>query len=385
MVKIKKPLINRLFFATLKSIFKKELIHISRNPVVLTFALVAPIFEILLLGYILDINVKQVDTAVYDMASTQESRQLLKQFTNTNTFRIKYYANSDTELYDLMKKGEIKIGIKIPVNYSQLSNANLPASVLLLIDGSNAVITNEIVNVSSRLTLEESLKHLINNNGAVSSDVPIQSRPSVLFNPDTRSANFFLPGLIVWEIPAVTIVLVLLAFVTETEKGTIEQLAITPISPAGFIIGKMSPYMILAFLLVIEILIITKYVFHVPINGSVLLLLGLTIPYIFASAGLGVALSGGANTQIDAMQLGLIFRVFPPFYFTGYVFPLESSPEFFQAITKLIPERYLMEICRGIVIRGTTFENLWTHGLILVLMSFVTLFLAVNVYRKKLQ
>jgi ABC-2 type transport system permease protein len=233
--------------------------------------------------------------------------------------------------------------------------------------------------------LEESLKRLINNEESIESNIAIESRSSVLFNPDTRSANFFLPGLIVWEIPAITIVLVLLAFVKETETGTIEQLSITPISPAGFIIGKMFPYMMLAFLLVIEILIITRYVFQVGINGSVFLLLSLTVPYILASASLGAALSGKANTQIDAMQLGLIFRVFPPFYFTGYVFPLESSPEIFQTITRLIPERYLMEICRGIIIRGTTFESLWIHCLVLTLMSFATLFLAIRVYRKKLQ
>lgn len=381
-MRINKSRESQLFWTSLKAILKKEFIHIKRNPAVLTFALVFPILELLLLGYILDINVKDVDTVIYDLANNQESKALIDEFTNTNDFRIVKRANTDEELYKTITSGQAKVGIKIPVNYSKQILEQETSNILVIVDGSNATVTSEAVNVSNRVTLEISIKQILERNN-LGDALPIETRTSVMFNPTTRSANYFLPGLIVWELPAVTILLVALSVVGEREKGTLEQLSITPINPVGMVIGKMVPYAILAFLELCEILLVIRFIFQVPINGNVFLLVFMTIPFILASVGLGLVVSSGANTQIEAMQMGLIFRVFPPFYFTGYVFPLESSPYFFQVITQFIPERYLMEIVRGIILRGAGFKHLWTHALILCVMSIITLSAAAAIYKKK--
>jgi ABC-2 type transport system permease protein len=373
---------NRLFWTSLTAIFKKEIIHIRRNPATLTFALLFPILELLLLGFILDVNVKQIKTVVYDLSNTQDSKKLIEQFVSTYDFNIVEVVNNDEAFYQSVKDGRAKVGLKIPADYANNLIDRETASVLVIVDGSNATVSGEAINVSNRIALEASLDRILEqlNN---SDTPPVQTRTSVLFNPTTRSANFFLPGLLVWELPSVTILLVALSIVGEKEKGTLEQLSITPFNPAGLILGKMIPYAILAFLLLCEILFIMRYIFQVPINGSVPLLIAFTIPFILASLGLGLIISAGANNQIEAMQMGLTFRVIPPFYFTGYFFPLESSPELFQTFTKIIPERYLMEITRAIILRGAGFEHLWVHGLVLCLMSVVTLSLATIIYKKK--
>jgi ABC-2 type transport system permease protein len=374
---------NRLFFASFKAIFKKEFLHLFREPTVVTFALVIPMVELLLLGYILDVNVRQVRTVVYDLANTQESRRLIDQFESTNDFQVVKIVNSDKQMHDAIIAGEARVAIKIPIDYSRQFLEGRTNSIQVIVDGSNATVSGEVVNVSNRITLQESIKRILakspNRN-----NIPIETRTSVLFNPDTRSSNFFLPGLIVWEIPGVTILLVALSIAAEREKGTFEQLSITPINPAGMIIGKLCPYAMLGFFMLCELVLLVRVVFDVPVNGSILLLMLFTIPFIITDIGIGLIVSSGANIQLEAMQSGLIFRVFLPLYFTGYIFPVESTPKYFQWVCNFIPHYHYMEITRGIMLRGAGFEHLWGHGLALVISSFITISLATKIYKKKL-
>jgi ABC-2 type transport system permease protein len=375
-----------LFFSSIKAVFKKEFVYIKRSPSVIAFALIFPIVELFMLGYLLDINVKLVDTVIFDLSKTQDSRQFVDYIVNTYDFRVVKNAESDEEIYETLKRGEAKVGIKIPTNFSRRLNNNATADVLVLADGSNAVVTGEVVSVFNRIVLEESLRRIREKlPPEARKPVAVETRTSVLFNPNARSANFFLPALIVWELPAVTILLVILSIAGERERGTLEQLAITPINPAGLIIGKMLPYLVLAFLELCEILFLITYVFSIPINGSLLLLLGLTILYIITSIGIGLMLSAAVSNQIQAIQVGLIFRVVPPYYFTGFVFPLESTPSWFQSFTTIIPERQIMEVCRGIIVRGAGLEDLLTQSIILLLMSIITISGATFIYWRKLK
>lgn len=373
-----------LFFFTLKSLLKKEFIYISRDPTVITMAIVFPIIELLLLGYLLDINVRNVRVAVHDLSKTQQSRQLLSQLTNTNIFKIVEYVDSSKKLNQAIVAGRASVGIEIPVDYAQKRVDGQPADILALIDGSNSTITSESINALSGVTLKETLGRALAQRGRGRDALPIEVHSAVLFNPNTRSANFFLPGLIVWELPMITVILVTLTFVREKEKGTFEQLAITPMNPLGYVLGKSLPYMLLALLLLCEILVVTRYVFQVPIAGSVATLLLLSLPFIITSIGMSIVISSFASTQIDASQISTIFRVLPPFYFSGYFFPLDSSPKFFEIFTRIVPERYFMEICRGVILRGADFDNLWSHGLILSIMGLIMISLAAFIYKRKI-
>jgi len=378
------------FISSFKAIFKKEIIHIRHDPSVLVFAFVFPILELALLGYILDINPRQINTVIYDVVNTQRSKQFMDVFANSNDFKIIKWVSSDKEFYDAIVSGEAKVGIKVPIIIAKHEIAGVSDGILVVVDGSNATVAGEAVKVANRLGLQVSIQSLTGDAlalpiGQVISSVPVESRISVLFNANSRSANFFLPGLIVWELPAITILLVVLTISREREIGTLEQLSITPIDPIGMILGKMLPYAIFAFILLCEILLVIHYVFDVPIRGSVGLLLLIAIPFIMASIGIGLMVSSAAKTQIEAVQLGVIFRVFPSFMFSGYIFPLESAKPFFEIMTRFVPERYFMEVCRGIVLRGATFDHLWSHTLILTIMSICTLSAAMAIYRKQLK
>ncbi|KAF0250582.1 MAG: hypothetical protein FD167_9 [bacterium] len=369
----------RLLFATFRSIAKKELYHILRDPSVFSLALVFPLIEFFLLGYVLDINVKRVNTVVYDLSNTQESRRLIERFINTDVFHIVEWVNSDGQLRQAIVSGKAKVGIKIPVDYSQHLLSQQPTSVLILVDGSNATVTNTVVNVSTSITLQESLKTILSDSDKT--DTPIKVRPSVLFNPSTRSANFFLPGLIVYELPSITILLLACAIAGERERGTMDQLNVAPYSLPGFILGKAVPYGILAFIQLVELILMTRYMFQVPINGSVVLLLVFSIPFLLCDLGLGIIVSAKANTVMEAGQFGSLFRSLP-LYFSGYIFSLESAHPFFQFLSNFVPHRYFMDIVRGVFLRGAGIKELWFSVVILCLMSIVIFLLGVRAYRK---
>lgn len=373
--------IKSLFWVSLRAIFHKEIIHILHSPAVLVFALLFPILETTLLGYILDLNPRYVNTVVYDLAQTQDSRNLIDQFANTSDFYIVKQVNSDKELSDAITRGNAKVGIKIPYDYSRRLNNSETANVLVVVDGSNATVTGEMVSTANRIALQASIKQLIAQRQPNGTEVPIETRSAVLFNPDTRSANFFLPGLLVWELPAITIVLVALSIVKEKEQGTLDQLRMTPINPLGAVIGKIAPYAILALLLELEMLLTSYYIFSMPINGSLGLLILLFIPFIFTDLGLGVIVAGFAEDQKTALQLSVMLRVIPPFYLSGYIFQIENMPEIVQSVTKFVPHRYAIEIVRGILLRGAGWQHLWRHGLILTLMAILMLTLAAFIYK----
>lgn len=369
----------RLLITTLRSIAKKEVYHIFRNPIVFTLALIFPIFEFLLLGYVLDINIKHVDTVVYDLAKTQESKRLIERFVNSDVFSISY-VNSDEELRSSITRNKAKVGIKIPVDYSQHLLNGTTANILVLVDGSNASLTNTVVNVAQGITLQESVKILLGN--ANQSDTQIQMRPSVLFNPATRSANFFLPGLIVYQLPSITIVLLSISIAGERERGTMDQINVTPFSMPGLLLGKIIPYMIVAIAQLLELILVTRFLFQVPMNGSIWVLLVFSIPFLICDTGLGIIVSSKANTTMEAGQIASLFRALP-FYFSGYIFPLESAHPAFQLASKFVPHSYYMDIMRGVFLRGAGFQELLPSAIILSLMSVVIFFFAFRLYRKK--
>lgn len=369
----------RLLITTLRSIAKKEVYHIFRTPTVFMLALVFPMFEFLLLGYVLDINIKHVDTVVYDLAQTQESKRLIERFVSSDVFNVSY-VSSDQQLRDSIIKNKAKVGIKIPVDYSQHLLEGTTTSILVLVDGSNSALTNTVVNISQSITLQESVKILLSN--ADQSNTQIQMRPSVLFNPDTRSANFFLPGLIVYQLPSITIVLLAISIAGERERGTMDQINVTPFSMPGLLLGKLIPYMIVGIAQLLELILVTRFLFQVPMNGSIWTLLLLSIPFLICDAGLGIVVSSKANTVMEAGHLGSLFRVLP-FYFSGYIFPLESAHPAFQLASKFVPHSYYMDIMRGVFLRGAGFEQLWPSALILSLMSVVIFLFAFRLYRKK--
>lgn len=357
-------------FHGLGPICRKEFTHIVRDRGTLFFALFIPILQLFLFGFAIDTNIRQIRTVVLDESHTQSSRQLLDSFANSDVFRLSDNALSNQELYDTIRAGKARIGIKIPYDYDRKLQQGATASVLVLIDGSDSTVASQAINVSTGVALQQSLQRVLGSSG-----MPIEARPSVLYNPSTRSANFFVPGLIAVLLQMMIILLIALSLVRERERGTLEQLSMTPVAPLGLMVGKMIPYGVLAFLELCAILAIMRVIFQVPIHGSVIALLLLSIPFLLTVLGLGLIISTKAQTQAEAFQLAM-GTVLPSVFLSGYIFLVENMPVIFQWISRIIPTTYYIRILRGIILRGAGLQDLWLNGVVLTLMGCLAILTA---------
>lgn len=360
---------THLFYG-LVPVCRKEFLHIVRDRGTLVFALLLPMLQLFLFGFAVDTNIRQIPTVAYDESRTQESRHLLQSLANSDVFQLKLYASSKEGLYEAVRSGKARVGIRIPYDYARNLQSGATASVLLLVDGSDSNVAGQAVSTSTGVTLQQSLARVVPGGR-----VPIEVRPSVLYNPATRSANFFVPGLVAILLQVMTILLIALSLVRERERGTLEQLTMTPVAPLGLMVGKMIPYGCLAFIELCAILFVMRVVFLVPIHGSVLALLLLSLPFLLTVLGLGLVISTKARTQAEAFQLAM-GTILPSVFLSGYIFLIENMPVFFQVISRLIPATYYIQILRGIILRGAGLAELWTQAAILILMGCAAILLA---------
>jgi ABC-2 type transport system permease protein len=368
---------KRHLFSGTWSVCRKEFTHISRDPATLFFALFIPVLQLLIFGFAIDTNVRHIPTVVLDEAHTQESRRLVDRFVNSDTFNVVGVVQSNHDLYQMIVAGKVKTGLKIPADYSRRLQDGQQATVLVLVDGSDSTVTSYAINVSNGIMLQESLRRVLGDAGVM----PVEARPSILFNPSTRSANFFVPGMIAIVVQAMIIMLVAFSVVREREKGTLEQLSLTPVSPLGLMVGKMTPYGMLAFLELCTILLLMRFVFQVPIHGSLAILLLLSLPFVLTILGIGLLISTKAKTQVEAFQLAM-GTLLPSVFLSGYVFMIENMPTFFQWVSHVVPATYYIAILRGVILRGAGLGELWVNGLVLLCMGSAAILLAARQFVK---
>ena len=367
---------KRLFYG-LVPVCRKEFLHIVRDRGTLFFALLIPMLQLFLFGFAVDTNVRQIATVVLDESRTQESRRLLERFAASDVFDLRVYAQSPSEMYETIRAGKARAGIRIPYDFARRLEDGTGATVLVLVDGSDSTVAGQAVGTSTSVALTESLVRVL-----PAGTMPIEVRPSVLYNPATRSANFFVPGLIAILIQIMTILLIALSMVRERERGTLEQLTMTPVAPLGLMVGKMIPYGALAFAELCAILVVMVAVFRVPIHGNSLLLLVLSIPFLMTVLGLGLVISTRAKTQAEAFQLAM-GTVLPSVFLSGYIFLIENMPLFFRGVARLIPATYYIQILRGIILRGAGIGELWVQALVLTFMGCAMILLAARLFVKQ--
>ncbi|MGA8108667.1 MAG: ABC transporter permease [Acidobacteriaceae bacterium] len=368
-----KNLLHRLLegsFRGLVPVCRKEFLHVTRDRGTLFFALALPMLQLFLFGFAVDTNVRQIPTVVLDDSHTQDSRDLLQRFAASDVFALRGSVQSPAELDEAIRAGKAQVGIRIPFDYARRLQDGTSASVLVLVDGSDSTVAGQAMSASTGVALEQSLARVLPDG-----QMPIDVRPSVLYNPATRSANFFVPGLIAILLQVMTILLIALSLVRERERGTLEQLTMTPVAPLGLMVGKMIPYGVLAFLELCAILGVMRVVFLVPVHGSVLLLLLLSLPFLLTVLGLGLVISTRAHTQAEAFQLAM-GTVLPSVFLSGYIFLIQNMPLFFQGVSRLIPATYYIRILRGVILRGAGIGDLWVDALILTLMGCAAILLA---------
>ncbi len=360
------------------AVLKKEARQMIRDKGTLRFTLLLPAFQLVLFGLI-DTNVKHVRTVVLDFSRTEESRTLVRDLTNTSFFDVIEYAPSRDAMRERIVAGRASVGLEIPPDYARRRLNRQPADVLVLIDGSDSSISGQALAAANGLTLSESLGELLARAGA--RDLPVRAHPLFLFNPDSRSANLLIPGLVAILLTFSGTLLAAYAIVRERERGTLEQLMVTPASPIGVILGKLLPYLALGFVQLVFILLLMTLVFRVPIHGSLALLIALSFVYLFALLSLGLLISSWSKTQMEATQLAQMFLL-PSIMLSGYIFPLSSIPGPLRYVSKILPATHFIAIARGIIIRGATFTDLWRSVAALAAIAVVLLAGSTRAFKK---
>jgi ABC-2 type transport system permease protein len=341
-------------------------------------ALVIPIFELILFG-VIDTNVKHVRTAVFDQSRTPESRELVTDLINTVYFQVVEESPSPAALREAIVAGRASVGIEIPPDYARKRLRGLPADFLVLIDGSDSTISSQALGAANGVALERSLEEIARRTGIA--DLPIQAHPLLLFNPDSRSANLLIPGLIAILLTFSGTILAAFGIVRERERGTLEQLMVTPASPVGVVLGKLLPYMGLGFVQLITILCTMVFLFTVPIHGSLPLFFALSTVYLFSLLALGLVISSRAKTQMDAIQRAQGFLL-PSVFLSGYVFPLFSLPAPLRAFAQLLPATHFIKISRAIIIRGAGFLQIWPNVAALLAIDVVLILASTRAFKK---
>lgn len=343
-----------------KAILLKEFITVLRDPVTLFFMLFPPLVEMIAFGYALDNDVKHMATVVLNEDRTVESRQLLDAFENTQTFRVVGEATNVTELAATIRRGKAYVGIHIPPDFARDIRAGRPATAEVLIDGSSSTVALQALNTSLGVAFRQSMNALLARGGDAT--IPIEVRPQVLYNPSMRSPNFFIPGVIGVVLQIATTFATAMSVVRERERGTLEQLLVSPLSRWGFMLGKLIPYWIIGMAMAVFLLAIMRYLFQVPIAGSLTALMIGTMLYTFSLLAIGLLVSTRAETQMQALQMSMAL-ILPSVFFSGFIFPRETMPAIFWGIGAALPTTYYIELLRAIILRGASLQdfvqNLW--------------------------
>lgn len=375
-----------MFNTRINSIVRKEFVQIFRDPRSLALIIVMPIIQLFLLGYAATTDVKNVPIAVLDQSQSAQSRELLDAFRAADYFRIDYVVGSTEEYQLLIESGQIRAALVIPPDYeNQITEGK--AQVLFVLDGSDgsvgatALSTARLIGQSYATKVQES-QFALRGSGSLPTP-PVEVRTQVWYNPDFQSAYFMIPGVIGMILSFITTILTATTIVRERERGTIEQLIVTPIRSWELIVGKLLPYVILAFVETFEILIVGHLAFDVPVRGSLLLITLASGLFLMSSLGIGLFASTMANTQQEAMLTVMMFNL-PMIFLSGFFFPVQAMPKFLQIVSLAIPLRYYLVVIRALMLKGVGFVAIQSEIISLTIFGIIIMGIAALRFRKRL-
>jgi len=374
-----------MFNSRVFSIIRKEFVQLFRDPRTVALAVVIPIVQLFLLGYAATSDVRNISMAVWDQSKSPESRQLLDAFRAADYFTLDYFVGSQEEYQKLIESGDARAALVIPADYSRRILGG-GAQVLMVLDGSDASIGSTALS-AARLVGQSYATNILSQQAALSGraapKAPVEVRTQVWYNPDLNSAYFMIPGVIGMILSFITTILTATAIVRERERGTIEQLIVTPIRSWELILGKLLPYVILAFVETFEILLIGSFWFGVPIRGSLLLIVLTSGLFLMSSLGIGLLASTVANTQQEAMMTVMMYNL-PSIFLSGFFFPIQAMPKFLQWVSYAIPLRYYLVVIRSLLLKGVGFEAIQREVIALAIFGTIIMGAAALRFRKRL-
>ncbi|MBI3176390.1 MAG: ABC transporter permease [Chloroflexi bacterium] len=369
------------------SLIRKEFIQILRDPRTLALTFFMPVMQLFLLGYAATNDVRNVPLIVFDQDKSPASRTLLDAYRTADYFHLDYDVNNESEMRQLIDAGKARAAIIIPPDYGDQLAAGRQAKVAFVIDGSDPTIANTALAAANLIGQAKAIDIVVQRLSARGQSGAFQPaiavRTQVWYNPDLVSAYYMIPAMIGMILQFLTTILTATAVVRERERGTIEQLIVTPIRAWELVVGKLTPYVIIAFIDTLEILVAGVLLFGVPINGSLPLLLLLSALFLVTTLGIGLFISTISNTQQEAM-LSAMFTMLPTIFLSGFFFPLAAMPWFLQWLSYVVPLRYFLIIVRGIILKGVGAEALWPEIVALSIFAVVIMGTAATRFRKRL-
>jgi ABC-2 type transport system permease protein len=370
------------------AIARKEFIHIYRDPRSLALVILMPAILMLLFGYAVTLDVKKVPMAVLDYDQSQESVSFVHRFSASPYFRLRIFVENEKEIVRLVDEGKVKIGLVLPWDFSRTVKAGGKATVQVLLDGTDsntASIILSYVQAIARQYNQEKTSLKVERMGRERLNPPVEARTRVWFNEELESKNYFIPGLVAVIISIIGVLLTGQVIVREWEKGTMELLISTPVGKGELMVGKLFPYFVLGLLDLSLAVWMGKWVFQVPLRGSITLLLCLSSIYVLVALSLGLTISTAARTQILANQMAMIIGFLPTFLLSGFTFVIANMPIWLQIITYGIAPRYYVTIVKEIFLKGADFSFLWKETLVLIGMALAGFWVATRSFKKELR
>jgi len=373
---------NKIKLNRFKAIAYKEFIHIKRDKPSLAIAFMMPLMLLFLFGYAVTTDVENIDLIVYDESKSQASLELVESFTQSGIFIFNEYADSMDDVEGALDSGSSRTALIIPPQYHNDIYRIQGPEVQVLVDGSDPMVARTAMNSALIIGQNKNIE-ILGNKKIAGASRGINFQPRVWYNPEMKSLNFNIPALIGLILQNITVMLTAFTLVRERERGTLEQLIVTPIQPFELMAGKLVPYIVIAGIDVVIALGVNTFWFGVPVQGSFLLLILLSTIFLVAALGIGLLISSIAKTQLQAMQATIAFLL-PSILLSGFMFPREAMPEIIQLLGMLIPLTYFLEILRGIIVKGVGLSHLWQQTLILTIFSAAIITIASIKFQKKL-
>ncbi len=365
----------------LLAVSRKEALQLRRDSRSLVFAFLLPVLLTLVFGAAISLDVRDIPFAVLDRDRSPDSRELVEAFTASGYFRLLGDVERPADVDRMLRRGEARLVLSIPPEYSRdLASGRSPV-VQALVDGSDANTATIAINYADAITAGVAARVLLRGRAAVP---PMRAEARVWYNEALESARTIVPGLVAVIMAIIAAILTTLTVAREWERGTMEQLAATPVSRAEVVLGKLLPYVGIGFIDLSMVTVLGILVFNVPLRGSVLLLAAMALLFIVGMLAFGILISAAVKSQLLATQAGLMATYLPTFLLSGFIFAIANMPVVLRGISYVIPARYFVVITRGIFLKGVGLDVLWPQALGLALYATITLTLAVRAFRKEI-
>lgn len=369
-------------------ILRKEFLQLRRDPNIVRLIFIGPIAQLLIFGFAINLDVNSVPMIVCDLDHSLQSHDFIARFENSGYFPIVAYVDRIGDIDDYLQRGKASIAITISREFGRKIAKGEPAQVQAIVDGSESSAASVGISYAQAIVAGYSQQVMLagfaRRGFGMLRPISVEPEIRVWYNPDLRSRNYILPGLLGMILMQATVVLTALAIVKEKETGTMEQLIVTPVKTWQIIIGKLAPFTIISIIDILLALAGITLLFGIPVRGSLVTLGGLSALFILTTLGIGLFVSTVSSTQQQAMMTAMFFVMLPMNFLSGFIFPIENMPKLIQLVSYLLPLRYFFEIIRGIVLRGAGLDVLWPQVLALVVFAVGILTLSAVRFKKKL-